>query len=188
MLETSAAGGKTKMTRSMIMRASLASLALALAGCGNDQPNGANTVAAAPDTLPAGNYEVQAKVTSIRSTDGKTPLARVKVGDVLTSRGCVDDKGTPAPVLFAADGDQCLANNGYYRGGRVNMTLDCTRKGVAGKIMVNVDGRTTADGLSGSATTTSFIDGPGDYELRTDLTAKRTGACSAGPPAGGRKA
>ena len=176
------------MTRKMITQAVLACLALPLAACGGDQPGNAAAPVAAPEKLPAGEYEVQARVTSIRSTDGKTPLVRLKEGDVLTSRGCVDDKGTPAPALFAAEGDQCRAGDGYFSGGRINMTLDCTRKGVAGKIMVNVDGRTSVDGLTGRATTTSFIDGPGDYELRAELTGKRTGACSAGPPAGGKKA
>ena len=176
------------MTKKMIASAMLACLVLPLAGCGGDQPGNGAAPAAAPEKLPAGAYEVEARVTSLRSTDGKTPLARVKVGDVLTARGCVDDKGTPAPELFAAAGDQCRANDGYFSGGRINMTLDCTRKGVAGKIMVNVDGRTSLDGLTGTATTTSFIDGPGDYELRAEVTGKRTGACSAGPPAGGKKA
>jgi hypothetical protein len=176
------------MTRKMIKPAVLACLVLPLAACGGDQSGSAAAPAAAPAKLPAGEYEVQAKVTSIRSTDGKTPLARHKVGDVLTGRGCVDDKGAPEPELFAAAGDQCRANDGYFSGGRINMTLDCTRKGVAGRIMVNVDGRTSLDGLTGTATTTSFIDGPGDYELRAELTGKRTGACSAGPPAGGKKA
>jgi hypothetical protein len=171
----------------MILSALLAGLALPLGACGGEPAENA-VAAAAPQKLPAGEYEVQAKVTSIRSTDGKTPLVRHKVGDVLIGRGCVDDKGAPAPALFAAEGDQCRANDGYFSGGRINMTLDCTRKGVAGRIMVNVDGRTSAEGMSGNATTTSFIDGPGDYELRAELSGKRTGACSAGPPAGGRKA
>lgn len=157
---------------------------LLLSGCGETPPatNTAKT-AAAPDKLPAGEYEVTAKVASLRSTDGKTPLTKLKQGESVTTKGCVDDKGTPAPELFAAAGDQCTPQNPYLSGGVVNVTLSCARKGVAGKIMVNVDGATTAEGLKGNATTTTFIDGSGDYELRTDFTGKRIGACTAAPKA-----
>lgn len=169
----------------MIMRLSisaalLAGLALPLAACDDGTPsNTAKPAAAAPDKLPAGEYEVTQKVASIRSTDGKTTLIKAKAGDTLTSRGCVDAKGVPAPELFAAAGDQCTAQNPYFSGGVINLTLSCTRKGVNGRIMVGVDGTTTATGLGGSATTTTFIDGPGDYELKTELTGKRVGACTA---------
>lgn len=172
--------GETILTRIAIMPALLAGLTLSLAACDSGQPaSTAKPATAAPDKLAAGDYEVQAKVTSIRSTDGKTPLIKLKVGDVVTTHGCVDEKGTPEPALFAAAGDQCTAQNPFFSGGVVNVTLSCARAGVNGKIMVNVDGSTTAGGLKGNATTTTFIDGPGDYELRNELTGKRVGACTA---------
>jgi len=169
------------MLKTMLLPMLLAGIMLPLAGCDEAAPTNASNTAgaatAAPDTLAAGDYEVVAKVIGMRSTDGKTPLITAKPGDSITSRGCVDAKGVPEPKLFAAAGDQCTAENPYFRGGTVNVTLSCTRKGVNGKIMVNVDGSTTAAGFKGDATTTTFIDGPGDYELRTELTGKRVGAC-----------
>ena len=168
------------MLRKILLPAALlAGLALPLAACADDTP--AKTKAAAPDKLAAGQYEVTAKVTSFRSTDGKTPLIAAKVGDLITTRACVGADGTPSAELFQTTGDQCTTTNPYFSGGSINVTLDCTRKSVRGKIMVNVDGSTTADGLTGRLTTTTFIDGPGDYELKAAMTGKRTGACSAGP-------
>ncbi|WP_114227699.1 MULTISPECIES: DUF3617 domain-containing protein [Sphingomonas] len=169
------------MNRMIVAAVLLTGATLSLAGCDDAAPanNGAKA-AAAPDTLPAGEYEVQAKVTSLRSTDGKVPLVKHKEGDVITSKGCVDAKGVPAPALFAAAGDECSVQNPYFSGGTINVTLSCTRKGVNGRIMVNVDGETTATGLKGHAVTTTFIDGPGDYDLKTELTGKRVGVC---PPA-----
>ncbi|MCW3798016.1 DUF3617 domain-containing protein [Sphingomonas sp. BN140010] len=158
-----------------------AGAALLLAACGSDEP-AQNTAAAAPAKLAAGQYEVQMTVTSFRSTDGKTPLVKAKQGDVITGSGCVGADGTPAPELFAAKGDVCTVQNPYIRNGRMNLTLDCTRKGAPGRIMEEVNGSFTADGLTGTASTTSFIDGPGDYELKADVKGRRVGECTAAAP------
>ena len=157
--------------------------ALLLAGCGGEEAPVKNTAAAAPAKLTPGQYEVTATVASFRSTDGNTPLVSAKQGDTITSSGCVGADGTPPAELFAAKGDQCSVQNPYVRNGRMNLTLDCTRPGTSGKIMAEVSGNFTADGLTGTASTTSFIQGPGDYELRTDVAGRRVGECSAGAPA-----
>jgi hypothetical protein len=160
----------------------IAAGAVLLAGCGGEAPV-ANTVEAAPAKLTSGQYEVTATVSSFRSTDGNTPVIAAKQGDKITSRACVGPDGTPPPELFAAKGDQCTVQNPYVRNGRMNLTLDCTRKGTPGKIMAEVNGSFTTNGLTGSANTTSFIQGPGDYELRTDIAGRRVGECAAEPAA-----
>jgi hypothetical protein len=155
-----------------------ASAAVLLAGCGTDEPAAPATAAKAAKLAP-GQYEVQATVTSFRSTDGNSPLVTAKQGDVVTSQACVGADGVPPPELFAAKGDSCTVQSPYVRGGRMNLTLDCNRKGSNGKIMTEVNGSFTADGLEGSVNTTSFIQGPGDYELRADLKGRRVGECTA---------
>ena len=155
--------------------------AASLAACSSEAPP--PPPAAAPAKLAAGEYEVTATVTGFRSTDGATPVLAAKQGDTVTSRACVGADGAPPPALFAAKGDVCTANNAYVRNGRMNLQLDCTRSGTPGKIMSEVNGSFTADGLKGSMTTNSFIQGTGDYELRADLAGRRVGECSATPAA-----
>jgi hypothetical protein len=167
------------MKRTVLMTAG----ALLLAGCGGEEAPVQNTAAAAPAKLTPGRYEMTATVASFRSTDGKTPVVSAKQGDKISTSGCVGADGAPPAELFAAKGDQCTVQNPYVRNGRMNLTLDCTRTGTPGKIMAEVNGSFTADGLSGTASTTSFIQGPGDYELRTDIAGRRVGECSAGAPA-----
>ena len=158
-----------------------AGAALLLAACGSDEP--AQNTAATAAKLAAGQYEVQMTVTGFRSTDGNTPVIKAKPGDVITSQGCVGADGTPAPELFAAKGDACTPQNPYVRNGRLNLSLDCTRKGTSGRIMQEVNGSFTADALTGKVSTTSFIQGPGDYELKGDVKGRRVGECTAAPKA-----
>lgn len=158
----------------------LAAAAALTAGC-SEEAAVTNAPAAAPATLAPGQYEITTTVTSFRSTDGNTPVVQAKQGDTATSRACVGAAGTPPPELFAAKGDVCTSGSAYARNGRMNLTLDCTRKGTPGKIMSEVNGSFTADSLKGSMSTTSFIQGPGDYELRQDFTGRRVGECTAQP-------
>lgn len=153
---------------------------LTLAGCSGGTPaNEAATAEAPPASIPAGEYEITTTVTEFRSTDKTTPVVQAKQGETATSRACIGADGAPPPELFAAKGDVCKSQNAYVRNGKMNLTLDCTRKGTPGKIMSEVNGKFTADSLQGSTITTSFIQGPGDYELRQDFTARRVGECSA---------
>jgi len=157
-------------------------VALLLGACGSDEP-AQNTATAVPAKLTPGQYEVQLTVTGFRSTDGNTPVVKAKPGDVITSQGCVGADGTPAPELFAAKGDVCTPQNPYIRNGRMNLSLNCTRKGTPGRIMAEVNGSFTADALTGTASTTSFIQGPGDYELKADVKGRRVGECTTAPKA-----
>lgn len=166
-----------------VLTIAAAATALGVAACSPEAPANNTAAEAAPATPQAGEYEVTTTVAGFRSTDNNTPVVKAKEGDTATTRACVGADGTLAPELFAARGDQCTAQNAYVRGGRINLALDCTRSGTPGKIMSEVNGSFTAEDLKGSMTTTSFIQGPGDYELRQDFTARRVGECST--PAGG---
>jgi hypothetical protein len=155
------------------MKRTLATLmVLSLAGCG--QEAGAPKKAETPATLPAGTYEVTATVKSLVSTD-KTPVPTfAKAGDTITTRGCVGADGLPAPELLAAKGDTCELQNPYVRNGRMNVTLDCNRKG-QGKVMTMLDGKYDAAGFTGTLTATSSFAGSGDYKLVEEVTARKVG-------------
>lgn len=156
---------------------------LALAACGGEAPQKKEAAEAAPAKLPAGQYEVTGTVKSLRSTD-KTPLPTfAKVGDVITTQGCVGEDGLPAPELLAAKGDVCQIQNPYVRSGRMNLTLDCNRTG-QGKVMAQMDGRYTADGFTGTLTVNSMFSGAGDYELVEEIVARKVAdQCTATPEA-----
>ena len=154
---------------------------LALTACG--QEAAAPKKAEVPAKLPAGSYEVTATVKTLASTD-KTPLPTfAKVGDVIKTQGCVGDDGLPAPELLAAKGDQCTLTDPYVRSGRMNVTLDCNRKG-QGKVMTILDGKYDAAGFTGTLTANSSFAGPGDYKLVEEITARKVAdQCSAAPGA-----
>jgi hypothetical protein len=170
------------------MRAIVIAGSLALTACGGSETEAPTKAAAAPATMPAGEYEVTATVTSLVSTD-KTPVPTfAKQGDVVTSRGCVGTDGLPAPELLAAKGDSCQLTNPYVRNGRMNFQLNCTRKG-QGNVNVDVSGAYTAEGFTGTLTAASMFSGSGDYRLVQDLTARKVAdQCTAAGAAGATKA
>ncbi|NJC05079.1 hypothetical protein GGQ97_000872 [Sphingomonas kaistensis] len=155
-----------------------------LAACSQEAPKEA-AKAAPPATLVPGTYEVTATVKSLVSAD-KTPLPTfAKVGDVITTRGCVGADGLPAAELLAAKGDTCQVQNPYIRSGRMNLTLDCNRKG-QGQVMTMVDGKYDAEGFTGTVNASSSFPGPGDYKLVQEVTARKVAdQCTAEPAAGG---
>lgn len=161
--------------------------AFALAACGQEAAAPPAKVAA-PARLPAGQYEVTATVESLASTD-KTPVPTfAKAGDTATAQGCVGEDGVPKAELLAAPGDACAVKEPYIRGGRMNLTLDCTRPG-QGKVMATVDGKYTAEGFTGTLIATTAFVGSGDYRLVEKLTARKVAdQCTTVPAAGGKKA
>ena len=155
-----------------------------LAACGQEAPKEAPK-AATPATLPPGTYEVTATVKSLVSTD-KTPVPTfAKAGDTMKTQGCVGADGLPAPELLAAKGDSCQVQDPYVRSGRMNLTLDCNRKG-QGQVMTMLDGKYDAEGFTGTLTASSSFSGPGDYKLVEDVVARKVSdQCTAAPAGGG---
>ena len=149
-----------------------------LAACSSETPPPAEVEAA--KSLMPGEYAMTSKVTAFRSTDGATPASKAKVGDMIVTKACVAADGTIDPAIFAEAGDKCKATNSYVSGGRLSLQLSCTRPSVPGQIMPGVDGKFTADHFEGTATTTTYLTGYGDYALTRTISAKRVGDC---PPA-----
>lgn len=148
-----------------------------LAACGGtaEQAKPAEERAA---SLQPGEYEISFKVDAIRSTDNSTPATKSKVGDPpVTTRTCVPADGAIDPSAFAEAGEKCTVSDPYMRGGRMSLQLKCLRGNK--QLGQLVDGQFTADSFSGTARTSTFFSGPGDYELTRTLTGKRIGECPA---------
>lgn len=148
---------------------------LLLAACSNSAPPPAE-VAAAKSLMP-GEYAMSSKITAFRSTDGATPASKTKIGDTFETRACVAADGTLDPAIFAAAGENCSATNDYVSDGRMSIQMSCSSPDHPGQIMPAIDGKFTADHFEGTATTTTYLTGPGDYALTRTVTAKRAGEC-----------
>lgn len=154
-----------------------------LAACGSEAPP-ADAPAEAAAALKSGEYAMTSTITAFRSTDGATPLTKTKLGDVFETKACVAADGTLDPAIFAAADETCKATNTYVSNGRMSIQMSCTRPGAPGQIMPAAEGTFTAEQFEGTATTTTYLAGFGDYALTRTIAAKRVGDC---PPAGTNK-
>lgn len=151
---------------------------LALASCGDTEaPVEAEAKAA---TLPAGEWEVNSTVQTLRSTDKTTPDVALKQGDTATSKVCIAEEGGKADLTaLLPAGDKCKATSVYARNGRINAAYNCTRPGKPGQVMPAMDGKFTADTIEAVITTGTYFSGSGDYTLVQKITGKRVGDCAA---------
>ena len=159
-----------------ISKLSVLALVATLTACGGAETK---TAVEPPAKLPPGEYRISAKVDALRSTDKTTPATKAKLGDTVSTTGCVGADSQPAAELFAAAGDKCTAKDSYVRSGRLNVSYACSRAGKPGDVMVSADGRYTADGFTGKATTNTYFAGDGDYTQVSSLIATRVGQCKA---------
>ena len=159
--------------------AALLTSTLAIANCsGGEEAN--NNVAEAPAaSLDPGEYQISATVDSMRSTDGQTPATQFKTGGPpTTTRTCVSADGSIDPAGLAEAGETCTAGDNYMRNGRLSLQFRCKREG-KGDVAHLVDGKFAKGSFEGEVITTSSFSGPGDFEARRTLTAKRVGECAA---------
>lgn len=161
-------------------------LVLMLAACGSEAPKKEEAATdEAPETLPAGLYEVSAEVTALSSTDKSTPATKLKQGDKQVVKACVGEGGKPEPALLAEEGDKCEVKNSYIHYGRMSAQMSCTREGVSGLVMPAMNGSYSKDGFEGDINTLTYFSADGDYRMTRKVTAKRVGDCPAGGMAGG---
>ena len=162
-----------------IIAAGIAAGLVTACGSGGDAPKPKQAKA---DALQAGEYEITAKVDSIRSTDGTTPDTRSAATEPpKVTRICVPADGTIDHAAFAEGEEKCTAADSYMHRGRLSVQLRCNRDGKGLTHMV--DGEFTADGFTGKVLTATYFAGTGDYELARTLTGKRLGDCPAAAPA-----
>jgi hypothetical protein len=163
----------------MIRIVPVTALAMALCACGEK----AAPVEETAQSLSAGLYQLDAEVKTLIATEKLPPATKLKLGDKQQVKACVAADGTPAPELFAEDGDKCEYKDKYIRDGRINAQLSCTRKGIDGQIAPAMNGTFKADSFEGRVTTGTYLYNDGDYQLVRKVTARRIGDC---PPEPGK--
>lgn len=162
----------------------MALLCLGAAACGGAPEE--KKAEEAPAMLPAGTWTVSSEITALRSLDKSPPAIKAAVGDKDTATFCVP-KATaqPEPALFAGSGYTCSYKSAYIKGGLLNATIDCRRGDVQGSIMMTVQGDYTATGFTGTADTTAYLPGAGDFAMSRKISGSvKPGACTPAPAGG----
>lgn len=139
--------------------------------------------------LAPGQWETTAEVTRVTQQDkAPRPAINTPVGSKTTASACVtaaEARNPPAVLLAGSDAYQCSSNNMYVSGGTLNAQLECTRKALSGAVRMSVDGSYTADTFTANQSLSTFLPGDGDVTIVSNLTARRTGECTAEPPKAG---
>lgn len=154
-------------------------LAAACSGGGGEEKK-AEEVAA---TMQAGQWEVSSEVTAFRSTDKATPALKAAVGDKAAAPACIEagKEDKPPAEMFAGAGYECDYKDSYIRSGRITATLDCERDALEGKIFMTVQGSYKGDSFEGTADSTSYLSGEGDFAMSSKISGRRTGPTCAAP-------
>ncbi len=162
-------------------------LCLAAACSSGSEEKKAEEAAAA--AMQAGQWEISSEVTDFRSTDKATPALKAAAGDKASAPACIEagEEDKPPAGMFAGVGYECEYKDRYISGNRINLSLECEREALEGKVMVSVQGTYTGDSLEGTATATSFLPGDGDFVMNSKISGRRTGPACAAPAAADAK-
>ncbi|HEY0113643.1 MAG TPA: DUF3617 domain-containing protein [Allosphingosinicella sp.] len=144
-----------------------------LAACSGAEETPKEQEAAA--SLEAGLWEASSEIIAFRSTDKTTPVVKAAVGDKSAIQACVTeaDKAKPAPALFSGEDHECEYKSSYMRAGRINNSLECTRKGVTGSIPMQIEGSFNATDFEATVTTQTYLPGSGDFAMTQKVTGRR---------------
>ena len=157
---------------------------LLVAACsgGGEEKKAAEAPAAA---MQAGQWEISSEVVDFRSTDQATPALKAAAGDKASAPACIEagKEDEPPAAMFAGVGYECDYKDRYVSGGRINLSLECEREALEGKIMVQVQGTYTGESFEGTTTATSFLPGDGDFVMNSRISGRRTGPACAAPAA-----
>lgn len=147
---------------------------------GGGEENKAEEAAAA---MQAGQWEISSEVTDFRSTDKATPALKAAVGDKATAPACIEagKEDKPPADMFAGVGYECDYKDRYLRGGRINVSLECERDALEGKIQMTFEGTYKGDSFEGTANANSFLAGDGDFAMATKVSGRHTGPTCAAP-------
>jgi hypothetical protein len=156
-------------------------LCLAAAACSGGAEESKVEVAAA--AMQAGQWEIRSEVSDFRSTDKATPALKAAAGDKASAPACIKagEEDKPPAEMFAGVGYECDYKDRYISGNRINLSLECEREALEGKVMVSVQGTYKGDSLEGTATATSFLPGDGDFVMNSKISGRRTGPTCAAP-------
>lgn len=156
---------------------------LALAGCDDGGTTAQSNAAAAepPETLPAGQWQLAAEVTSFRTVDHGAPSINTPVGTHTSGNACVGAGAQAPTALFTEPGYDCHASSYYARGGHISVNLMCRKSGLSGGVGITIDGTFTADAIDYTRMLRTTLITDGDVEIDSHVTGHRTGACTPAP-------
>jgi predicted membrane-bound mannosyltransferase len=177
------------------LRKSLFVPLLLLAACGDGAADeAAKQKAAAAEAakklqLAAGQWEATTEVTRFTKQD-QAPKAAINapVGTKSTVSQCISPEQTkepPAVLLAGSDAYKCTYDNSYISGGTLNASIACKRAGLSGEVRMSIAGTYTADAIEAEQDLQTSLPGPGDANIISKLTARRTGDCTAAPSKSG---
>lgn len=148
-----------------------------------------NKAAEAADLMQPGQWQISTEVSDFRSTDKATPALKAAAGDKAEAPACIEagKEHKPPAEMFAGVGYECEYKDRYINGGRINLSLECDREALEGKVMVSVQGTYTGESFEGTSTATSFLPGDGDFVMNSKINGRRTGPACAAPATEGAK-
>ena len=157
-------------------------LCLAAACSGGGEEKKADEAAAA---MQSGQWEISSEVSDFRSTDKATPALKAAAGDKSAAPACIEagKEDKPPAEMFAGLGYECEYKDRYISGGRINLSLECEREALEGKVMMSVQATYKGDSFEGTTTATSFLPGDGDFVMNSRVSGRRTGPTCAAPAA-----
>jgi hypothetical protein len=147
-----------------------------------------NKAAEVADVMQAGQWEVASEVSDFRSTDKATPALKAAAGDKASAPACIEagKEDKPPAEMFAGVGYECDYRDRYISGNRINLSLECEREALEGKVMVSVQGTYAGESFEGTTTATSFLPGDGDFVMNSKISGRRTGPTCAAPAEDGK--
>jgi hypothetical protein len=142
----------------------------------------------AAGSMQAGQWAISSEVTDFRSTDKATPALKAAAGDQTEAAACIEagKEDKPPAGMFGGVGYECEYKDNYISGGRINLSLECERDALEGKVMVSVQGTYKGESFEGTSTATSFLPGDGDFVMNSRISGKRTGPTCAAPAEDGK--
>jgi hypothetical protein len=147
----------------------------AVASCGDDSAGNKAAVVAAPSP---GQWELTSQVIRFRNADQGAARINTPVGTRATQSLCVAPGGQLPTEMFSGDGFTCSYNTYYVRNGHASAAINCHRQGLTGDIPMTVNGTFEADRISLHRNLRSFLTSDGDVVIDSDITGRRTGACT----------
>jgi hypothetical protein len=158
------------------MRAWLLIPLLLASGCGSSGPEEKKAARAA--SLEAGQYALESEVATLASQDEGAPAINTPAGTRASQNVCVGGSGRVPTELLSGEGYDCTYDNYYFRNGRINVLLSCTREGLQGNISMSVDGTFEAGQLSYDRKVRTILASDGDVQIDLSVTGRRTGDCT----------
>jgi hypothetical protein len=133
--------------------------------------------------LAVGQWETASEVTDMRKQDEGAPAMKADKGTKMAVRGCVaegEGKKPPAALLAGLEDATCTYQNIYMSRGRINASMNCTRPGLDGQLLVSTNGTYTDKGFDLTSTINTLLSSDGDISFDAKVTGRHAGACTPG--------